>query len=126
MQQEGIPTIILRFLRTVLLIDLVLAAIVALVCFFLAIRTMLGYGTILVWVGFVVMIFAGITGVGGFASRGEDAVAYSLSGAGNMTDNLRRITDARSSNLGCMVHMIAAALLLIGLGYLIQVIAVLF
>jgi uncharacterized protein YfiM (DUF2279 family) len=67
-----------------------------------------------------------ITGVGGFASRSEDAAAYSLSGAGNMIDNLQRITDARSSNLGCFVHMIVAAFLLIVLGYLLQIIPALF
>ena len=61
-------------------------------------------------------------GIGGFASRTEDAVAYSLSGAGNMIENLQRITDARSSNLGCFVHLVFAALLLIGAGYLVQII----
>jgi hypothetical protein len=122
MKKEGIAVIILRFLRTILLIDLVLAVIVALVCFFLDLRTMEAYGTVLVWVGVGVMMFAGITGVGGFASRGEDAVAYSLSGAGNMIENLQRITDARTSNLGCFAHLIAAAIVLIAVGYLIQII----
>lgn len=126
MKREGIAKIILRFVRTILLIDLIIAVIVALVCFFLELRTMGAYGTVLVWVGVGVMMFAGITGMGGFASRTEDAAAFSLSGAGNMIDHLQRITDARSSNLGCFVHMIAAACLLIGIGYLVQIIPYLF
>lgn len=112
----------LRYLRSVLLTDLILAAIVGLACYVLDLRSFEAYGTVLVWAGTAVIVLACIIGIGGFASRTEDAVAYSLSGAGNMIENLQRISDARASNLGCFVHLVLAALLLLGAGYLIQII----
>ena len=126
MKREGIAPIVLRFARTILLADLVLAVLVALACYVLDLRTSGAYGTILIWVGTALVILACIIGIGGFASRGEDAIAFCRSGAGNMIENLQRISDARSSNLGCFVHLVFAALMLIGTGYLVQIISYLF
>jgi hypothetical protein len=121
-KKDEIAVTILRFMRTVILADLILAAIVGLACYVLDLRSFAAYGTVLVWAGTAVIVLAGFIGIGGFASRTEDAVAYSRSGAGNMIDNLQHITNARSSNLGCIVHLVTAALLLIGAGYLVQII----
>ena len=112
--------------RSVLLTDLVLATVVGVACFILDLRTLAAYGTALVWMGVAMIIFACITGIGGFASHAEDAIAFSRSGARNMFDNLQRITDSRSSNLGCFLHLVFAAVVLIGVGYLIQLIPVMF
>jgi hypothetical protein len=121
LKKDGIKFTVLRFMRTIILADLIVAALVGLVCYLFDFRTFLAYGTFLVWAGYALIIFAALTGIGGFVSRGEDATAFSLSGAGNMIENLQRITDARSSNLGCFLHLIAAAILLIAAGYLIQI-----
>jgi hypothetical protein len=80
----------------------------------------------LVWAGGALIIFACITGIGGLAARTQDAIAFSHSGAGNMIENLQRITDARSSNLGCFLHTIFAAIGLIAMGYIVQIIIFLF
>ncbi len=122
MKKDGIPFMLLRFMRTILLADVIVAAVVGLICYLFDFRTFLAYGTFLVWAGVALIAFGCFIGIGGFASRGEDALAFGRSGAGNMIDNLQRITDARSSNLGCFVHLAVAAILLIFVGYLIQII----
>jgi uncharacterized membrane protein len=123
MKKQENALAVLRFVRSILLIDLSLAMLVALACFFLDLWTFKAYGTVLVWVGVAVIVFAALTGVGGFASRVEDITAFSLSGAGNMFENLRQITDARQSNLGCFLLLALAGIGLIAMGYLIQVLA---
>lgn len=125
MKKDGIQSIVLHFVRTILVADLILAALVGLICYLFDFRTFLAYGTFLVWVGYALIIFGALTGIGGFVSRSEDATAFALSGAGSMIENLQRITDARSSNLGCFAHLIAAAIVLIAVGYLIQILLVL-
>ena len=126
MSRNWLAPFISHMTRNVLLGDLVVAAVVGTACFILDLRTLEAYGTVLVWAGTVLIIFACIMGIGGFASRAEDAIAFSRSGAGNMFDNLQRITDARSSNLGCFLHLLFAALVLTGVGYLAQIIPAIF
>jgi len=125
-KKDGTPIILLSFTRTILLADLLLAILIELICFFLNLRTFTAYGTVLTWVGNALIIFACITGIGGFASRAQDATAFSRSGAGNMFENLQRISDARSSNLGCFLHLFFAGLLLMGIGYFVETIPFLF
>ena len=112
--------------RNVLLADLVLAAVVGMACFILDLRTLEACGTLLIWVGTALIVFACLTGIGGFASRAQDAIAFSRSGAGNMFENLQTISDARSSNLGCFLHLVFAAIGLIAAGYIVQIIPFLF
>ena len=126
LKQEGTPGIIFRLLRTTLLVDLILAIVVALTCFFLHLRTFAAYGTLLVWLGTAVIVLACITGIGGFAARVEDASAFSRSGAGDRFENLQHIGDARSSNLGCIAQLLSEGIGLIAFGYLVQIISVLF
>jgi hypothetical protein len=126
MKKDGTASIILQFMRTVLLADLIVAALVGLICWLFDFHTSLAYGTFLVWAGMALVVFACLIAIGGFASRTEDATAFSLSGAGNMIENLQRITDARSSNLGCFLHTLFAAIGLIAIGYIVQIIPFLF
>jgi len=121
LNKEGIPAIVLRFARTVLLTDFVLAGIIGLACYVLDFHTLEGFGTLLVWAGVALVLFACFTAIGGFAARAEDAIAFSRSGAGNTIDNLPQITDARSSNLGCFLHLVFVAIVLIGVGFLLQI-----
>jgi len=126
MKKEGNAIFVLRIVRTILLADVVLAILVGLACFILDLRTPEAYGTVLVWAGAAVIFLACLAGIGGFSSRSEDARAFSLSGAGNMSENLQRISDARSSNLGCFIHLAFIGIGLIALGYLIQIVPFLF
>lgn len=126
MKQEGTARFVLRIVRNVLLADLILATLVGIACYVFDLRTYEAYGTLLVWVGWTLIILACLTGIGGFASRTHDVAAYSRSGAGNMTDNLRQITDARSSNLGCFLHLILIGVGLLALGNLLQILPFLF
>ena len=125
MKTHGFAISVLRFMRTVLLADLILAVLVELICLFLDLRSFTAYGTLLVWVGAAVIVLACITGIGGFAARVEDASAFSRSGAGDMFENLQRIGDARSSNLGCFAQLLSAGIGLIAFGDLVKIIPIL-
>jgi hypothetical protein len=125
MQKEELAPLIWQTARKILLTDFILAAILGLVCFVFALRTLGAYSTILSWAGEGILIFACFTAVGGFASRVQDAAAYTMTRAGDMYDNLRQISNARSSNLGCLLQILLLGFGLIGLSYIVQYISAL-
>jgi hypothetical protein len=108
------------FVRRVLIADLMLAVSVGIVSYFLEIRSLEGYGTLLTWAGAAVMLFACLVAIGGFASRTADFGAFSQSGAGNMFEHLGHISDARQSSLGCFILFMSVGLGLVAIGNLIQ------
>ena len=108
-----------------ILIDAILTGIVGLIGFVLGWRTAETYGTALLWVGMIVLFFACFIGVGGFSARAGDVGAYSLSGAGDMSENLMRIAESRQSSLGCFFLLLFAGIGLIALGYLFPLITIL-
>ena len=126
MKQQGSAEIILRFLRTVLLTDVILAVIVGVITLLLDLHTVEAYGTLLVWAGVALMILSAVLGIGGLSSRMEDVGAYSLSGAGNMSENLRRIAEAGQSSLGCFSLLLIAGIVLAAIGYILQILPALF
>lgn len=117
---EDRSKIVLRFVHRVLYTDLILAALIAILSYFLEIRTLEGYGTLLSWAGIAVMGFACLAAIGGFASRTTDIGAFSLSGAGNMSEQLKHVADARHSSLGCFTLLLSIGFGLIVIGNLFQ------
>ena len=126
MKEQGYPELILRFLRTILLLDASLAGTVGLVGFLRGWRTVEAYGSGLVWTGTVVLFIAALIGAGGFSARATDVGAYTLSGAGNRSENMMQMAEARRSSLGCLFTLLVAGLGLIATGYLLPVISSLF
>jgi hypothetical protein len=126
MKEQGFAELILRFLRTVLLIDVSLASVTGLLSFLLGFRTVEAYATALVWTGLVLMFIAALTGAGGLSARAGDVGAYARSGAGNMSENLLQMAESRRSSLGCLFTLLVAGLGLTGTGYLLPVIFSLF
>jgi len=126
MKTQGYAEVILRFLGKVILIDTILAGAVGLISFILGWRTADMYSTALIRTGVIIIFFAALIGIGGYSARAEDAAAYSLSGAGNMTENLMRIAGSGRSSLGCFFLLLIAGLGLIVLGYLLPVILAVF
>jgi len=120
MNKQGSAEIILRFLRTVLLTDVILAVIVGVITLLLDLHTLEAYGTLLVWAGVAVLILAGLLGIGGLSSRMKDVGAYSLSGAGNMSENLQRVAESGRSSLGCFSLLLVAGIVLVAIGTILQ------
>lgn len=116
MKTEGNLAIILRFLRSALLIDLGVAAVVLVICFVLDLVTLEAFGTFLTWAGVALAVFSTLLGIGGFAARPKDVIDFSLTGAGDMGENLRRIAENSSSSMGCFFILMLAALGLLGIG----------
>ena len=123
MKEQGYAELILRFLRTVIIIDAILAGVVGLISLLLGFRTVVAYGSTLIWTGMVIMFIAALTAAGGFSARAADVGAYSLSGAGNKYENMMHMAEARLSSLGCFFLLLVAGLGLIGLGYLLPVLS---
>lgn len=119
MKKQGYTEVLLHFLGRVILIDAILAGVVGLVSFILGWRTVELYSTALIRAGMIVIVFAAFIGIGGYSARAEDAGAYSLSGAGNMTENLMQIAGSGRKSLGCFLLLLLAGLGLVVLGYLL-------
>jgi hypothetical protein len=126
LKDQGYANAILRFLRSVLLMDAILAVIVGIISLLLDLHTLEAYGTLLVWAG-VAVIFCGLViAIGGYSSRLEDVRAFNISRAGNMSENLQRVAEAGQSSLGCFSLLLVAGLALVAIGYMLQIIPTLF
>ena len=125
MKTQGHLEVILRFLRTAIIVDVILAGTVGLISYILGWRTVEIYSMALSRTGVIVILIACFIGVGGYSARAGDANAYALSGAGNMSENLMHIADSGKSSLGCFFLLLASGLGLMGLGYLLPLIPVL-
>jgi hypothetical protein len=125
MKTQGYREAILRFLRTVMVIDVILAGMIGLLSFRLGWHTVETYGVALLRTGMLVVLFACFIGVGGYSARVGDIGAYSLSGVGNMSENLMQIADSGKSSLGCFFLLVASGLGLIVIGYLLSLVPVL-
>ncbi len=123
METDNLLPMMWQTARKILITDLILAALLGLVCFVLMIRTLGAYSIVLSWAGGAILIFACFTAVGGFSARVQDAAAYTMTGAGDMYDNLRQIAKSRSSNLGYLLQMLLMGFGLIGISYIIQYIS---
>ena len=123
MKEQGYAELILRFLRTVILIDTILTAVVGLIGILLGWHTVMEYGNALTWTGMLVIFIAAFLGAGGLSARSGDLAAYTLSGAGNMSENIRHVAESRRSSLGCLFLMLVAGLGLIAIGYLLPVLS---
>ena len=118
--------IVLRFLRGLLLLDVIVALIVAVISLFLDMHTWLAYGTLLRWAGIALIVLAGILTVGGLSSRLQDVGAYNLSHAGDMSENLYQVAEAGRSSIGCSLFLLLTGISLLALGKSLQAIATLF
>ena len=126
MKEQGFAELILRFLRMVFIIDATLAGIVGLIGLLMGWRTVEAYGSALIWTGMIVIFIAALTGAGGLTARAGDIGAYTLSGAGNMSENMLQMAESRLNSLGCLFLMLVAGLGLVAIGYLLPVISSLF
>ena len=126
MKKLGYADVMLRFIGRVILLDAALAGVVGLASFLFGWRTVEAYATALIRIGVIVMFLAVFIGVGGYSARAGDAGAYSVSGAGNMSENLMHIADSARSSLGCFFLLLLTGLGLIVIGYLLPVVLVVF
>ena len=126
MKEQGYAEIILRFLRTVVVIDATLAGVVGLISLLLGFRTVVAYASTLIWTGLIIIFIAALTAAGGFSARAADVGAYSLSGAGNQSENMMHMAESRISSLGCFLLLLVSGLGLVGLGYLLPILWYLF
>lgn len=115
----------MRFFRGMLLIDVIVALIVAIISLFLDLHTWLAYRTLLRWAGLVLIVLAGILTVGGLSSRLQDVGAYNLSHAGDMSENLYQVAESGRNSIGCSLLLLLAGISLLALGKTLQAIATL-
>lgn len=117
--------IVLRFVRGLLLTDVIVALIVAIISLLLDLHTWLAYGTLLVWAASALIVLAGVLTVGGLSSRLQDVGAYNLSHAGDMSENLYQVAESGRNSIGCSLLLLLAGISLLALGKFLQAIAIL-
>ena len=123
MKEQGYAELILRFLRTVILIDATLTGVVGLIGLLLRWRTVIQYGNALTGLGMLVIFIAAFLGAGGLNARAGDIAAYTVSGAGNLSENISHVAESRRSSLGCLFLMLVVGLGLIAIGYFLPVLS---
>ena len=120
MNKQGYTEVIVRFLRAILLVDVSVAVIVLIISILLDLHSLVAYGTLLVWASGALILAACILGIGRVSSRMADVGAYSVSGAGNMSENLQRIAEAGQGSVGCASLLLLAGVSLAIIGYILQ------
>ena len=126
MNKQGYTEVTVRFLQTILLVDVIVAVIVWIVTILLDLHTLEAYGTVLGWASGALILAACILAIGRVSSRMEDVGAYALSGAGDMSENLQRIAEAGQSSVGCATLLLLAGVSLTLIGYILQGLPALF
>jgi hypothetical protein len=121
MKSQDYAEVVWGFLRTAIKLDVILAGIVGLASLVLGWRTAEGYGTALLRTGSLIIFFACVMVMGGFSARVQDVGAFALTGAGDPSENLMRISESRLSSFGCFLQLLVAGLGLVVLGYLVPV-----
>jgi hypothetical protein len=122
MKSQGYTEVLLRFVRTVILIDSSLAGVVVLIGLVMKWQTVESYGVAIMWTGVGLIVLSCFIGAGGVSSRLQDTAAFWVSGAGNMSENLRHISEAGQSSLGCFFLLLLAGIGLLILAYMISLI----
>jgi hypothetical protein len=123
MKEQGYAELILRFLRTVIILDTIITGVVGLIGILVRWRTVMEYSNALIWTGMILIFIAAFLGAGGLSARSGDLAAYTLSGAGNLSENIRHVAESRRSSLGCLFLMLVTGLGLIAIGYLLPVLS---
>jgi hypothetical protein len=126
LKEPGYAGLVLRFVRGLLLVDVIVALIVAVINLLLNLHTLLAYGTLLVWASIALIVVAAILVTGGLSSRLQDVGAYNLTRAGDMSENLHQVAEAGRNSIGCSLLLLLAGITLFALGNLLQAIAPLF
>lgn len=121
MKSQRNVDVVWGFLRKAIKLAVILTGIVGLAGLVLGWHTAEAYGTALLRTGMFVIFFACIMVVGGASARVQDVGAFALTGAGDPSENLMRISESRLSSLGCFLQLLVAGLGLVMLGYLVPV-----
>jgi hypothetical protein len=125
MRKQGLRDVLSRLLRTAILTDVILAMIIGLLSFLLGFRSMEAFETFLTWAGFGLIFFACFISVGGVSARVQDISAFQISRAGDLSENLMRISESGRSSFGCFLLLLIAGLGLVVLAYLLPLISLL-
>jgi hypothetical protein len=122
MKSQSHAEVVWGFLRTAIKLTVLLAGIVGLAGLVFGWRTAEAFGTALLRTGMFVIFFACVMVMGGSSARVQDVGAFALTGAGDPSENLMRISESRLSSFGCFLQLLVAGLGLVVLGYLVPVI----
>ena len=124
MKKQGVLTDILRFLRTVVLIDLGIFAAVGLACWFGGWRTAYQYGGGLFWAGMAAIGLGLLSLMGGWGITRSFGYLYSQSvSEQGIHERTRQAIKDIAQSYGFFIRMTAVGVVSIALGALIQTIS---
>jgi hypothetical protein len=97
---------ILSLLRNAILIDLVLLLVAGLFYLVFRLNILYQYGTVLRYVGLGVFLVALLTLAGGITTEPMDLAAFSVTGAGDTSDHIKRIHEERGKRHVCFFLLV--------------------
>ena len=108
------------FVRAVAIVDAVSIVAVAGVCWLGGWRAPAQVGHALTWASLLVVIAAALLINGGTVTHSEDLKAYTRTGAGNISDQMRQQDETLDGSTGLIMRLFASAAVLLVLGVVLQ------
>ena len=120
MQTETIRRVIGRFLRKLLIVNFIIFAGSAVMNFALGWRTWWDYGSTLMWVGIIIVVFFGIGAFGANSLRASDMIDFSTTGTKNMDRQIQHQRNLEESRILQTIQYLLIAAVPIIVGTLLQ------
>ena len=98
METEAILTLLGRFLKKLLIVNLIIFAGAAAFNYALGWRTWWDYGSTLMWIGIIIVLFFGLGAFGANSLRSQDMKDFAITGTKNMdqqVDHQRNLEESR-------------------------------
>lgn len=112
--------IVLRVIRRTAVIQVGLILVAVVTSWILGGLNAYALGTVFTWIGVILLGFVALLGFGGFTSKGEDATAFSLSGAGKMDNHMQQMAAGGQSRFGWIAVGVVNGVLQILIGFILQ------
>ena len=111
---------ILKNLRRTLIIQLIVSAVVLLLCWVMGWFYLYTIGMVFTWAGVLILLVNIFLAFGGILSGGEDLAAFSLSGAGKMDDHFKHMRGAGAFRVVFIIFGLINSFIPILIGYTLQ------
>ena len=120
MEKETVKKVIGRFLKKLLIVNLIIFVGSALLNFALGWRTWWDYGNTLMWAGIIVIVFFGLSFYGASSLRGNDVRGLSYSATKNMDRQVQHQLDLEANRIIQAIQYLIIAAIPLAIGTILQ------
>jgi hypothetical protein len=120
MKTETVLWLIGRFLRKLFIVNLIIFAGSAVFNYVLGWRTWWDYGSTLMWVGIIIVVFFGLGAFGATSLRSQDMKDFSITGTKNMDQQVQHQRNLEESRIVQTIQYLLIAAVPIIVGTILQ------